>query len=200
MNIYVKTNFVLEMVFQQEQSASCDQILRFCESGHVKLIIPAYSLAEPHEKLLRQAKSRRELQQGLNVELRQLIRTAPYTTRISSIQDIAGLLIQSNEEEQNRFTHYRDRILRIAEIVPLTSTVLAEAAANEEPFDLKPQDALVYTSVITHLRQSNPSIACFLNRNSKDFDNPDIVDELGKHNCRMIARFDQGIRFIQAQP
>lgn len=174
--------------------------MRFCESGHVKLIIPAYSLAEPHEKLLRQAKSRRELQQGLNVELRQLIRTAPYTTRISSIQDIAGLLIQSNEEEQNRFTHYRDRILRIAEVVPLTSTVLAEAAANEEPFDLKPQDALVYTSVITHLRQSNPSIACFLNRNSKDFDNPDIVDELGKHNCRMIARFDQGIRFIQAQP
>lgn len=90
-------------------------------------------------------------------------------------------------------------MLRTAHVIPLTSAVLAEAAANEEPFDLTPQDSLVYTSVITHLQQSSPRGACFLNRNSKDFDNPDIVDELAKHNCRMIARFDQGFSFIQAQ-
>ncbi|MBC8160774.1 MAG: DUF4935 domain-containing protein [Roseiflexaceae bacterium] len=199
MNIYVETNFVLELVFQQEQSSSCEQILTLCESGQAQLIIPAYSLAEPHEKLLRQAKSRKALQQVLDAELRQLVRTTSYTTRINSIQDIAKLLIQSNEEEQNRFTQYRNRMLGTAHVIPLASTVLAEAATNEELFDLKPQDALVYTSVITHLRQSNPTIACFLNRNSKDFDNPDIVDELGKHNCRMIARFDQGVGFVQAQ-
>lgn len=64
---------------------------------------------------------------------------------------------------------------------------------------LQPQDSIVYTSVITHLRQNQPQIACFLNRNSKDFDSPNIVDELIDFNCRMIARFDQGLAFIQAQ-
>lgn len=85
MNIYVETNFVLELAFEQEQCASCEQILQSCEAGQAKLIIPAYSLAEPHEKLSRQAKSRRDLQQLLDAELRQLSRTASYTSRIKKV-------------------------------------------------------------------------------------------------------------------
>ncbi|MGA9382849.1 MAG: hypothetical protein WBV73_29160 [Phormidium sp.] len=53
MNIYVETNFVLELVFQQEQWQSCEQILQLCEAGSAKLVIPAYSLAEPDDKLSR---------------------------------------------------------------------------------------------------------------------------------------------------
>ncbi len=199
MNIYVETNFVLELVFQQEQSASCEQILQLCEAGIAKLIIPAYSLAEPHEKLTRQAKSRRDLQQVLDTELRQLARSTSYTTRINSIQDIARLLVQSSEEERQRFVEYRERFLNNAEIISLTASILSGAATSEDPYDLTPQDALIYSSVINHLRHNNPQIACFLNRNSKDFDNPDIVDELNKLNCRMIPRFDNGYGFIQSQ-
>jgi len=102
-NIYVETNFVLELVFEQEQQASCEQILALCESGRSRLIIPAYCLAEPHEKLTRQVGSRRELQRNLETELRQLARTTSYTARINSIQDIASLLVRSNEEEKQRF-------------------------------------------------------------------------------------------------
>ena len=199
MNIYVETNFVLELVFEQEQQISCEQILALCESGQSRLIIPAYCLAEPHEKLTRQAGSRRELQRNLETELRQLARTASYTARINSIQEIASLLVHGNEEEKQRFIRYRDRLLGIAETVPLTIDILREAATHESPYDLTPQDALVYTSVIAHLRQNQPSVSCFLNRNSKDFDNPDIVDELDRHNCKMIPRFDHGYGFIQAR-
>jgi len=77
-NIYVETNFVLELTFQQEQFVGCEQILQLFEAGYGQLVIPAYSLAEPHEKLSRQAKSRREIQQALDAELRQLSRTASY--------------------------------------------------------------------------------------------------------------------------
>jgi len=198
-NVYVETNFVLELVFQQEQLVSCEQILQLSEAGRIKLAIPAYSLAEPHEKLSRQAKSRREIQQVLDTELRQLARTASYTTRINSIQDIANLLVQSNKDESQRFVQYRDRLLKNTEIIPLTADILTEAAIYEDPYDLKPQDALVYASVISHLRQNQPTVACFLNRNSRDFDSPDIVNELSKFNCRMIPRFDHGYDFIQSQ-
>ena len=148
MNIYVETNFVLELVFEQEQHASCEQILVLCESGRSRLIIPAYCLAEPHEKLTRQAGSRRELQRNLETELRQLARTASYTARINSNQDIASLLVRSNEEEKQRFIRYREQLLSIAEIIPLTIDILREAATYEAPYDLTPQDALVYASVI----------------------------------------------------
>lgn len=199
MNIYVETNFVFELTFEQEQYQSCEDILKLCEQRQAKLIIPAYSLAEPHEKLNRQAKSRRKLQQSLDVELRQLSRTNSYTNRIKSIQDIASLIVQSNEEERNRFIQYRERLLNVAEIVPLNAEILKAAASSEMIYDLTPQDALVYASVIHHLQISQPLQACFLNRNFKDFDNPDIIDELSKFNCRMIPRFDRGFSFLQAQ-
>jgi hypothetical protein len=66
-------------------------------------------------------------------------------------------------------------------------------------YDLTPQDALVYASVLHHLRRYQPQQACFLNRNSKDFDSPDIVEELNQFNCRMIPRFDRGYSFLQSQ-
>lgn len=199
MNIYVETNFVLELTFEQEQRVSCEQILQLCEAGSAKLIIPAYSLVEPHEKLSRQARNRRELQKLLDTELRQLSRTASYSSRVNSIQDIASLMIQINEEERFRFSLCRDRILSIGEIVALNANIMIEAASHEIAYDLKPQDAVVYASVIDHLQCNQPQQACFLNRNSKDFDSPDIVDELRRLNCRMIPRFDHGYSFLQSQ-
>lgn len=198
MNVYVETNFVLELTFEQEQAESCDKILRFCEAGRADLVIPAYSLAEPHEKLVRQERHRRNLQQLLNNELRQLSRTASYSNRIKSIQDLANLMIQSNEDEQQRFIHYRERFFNSAEVISLTVDILREAASFEAIHDLSPQDALVYTSVIKHLRHNQSKQACFLNRNIKDFDSPDIIDELAQLNCRMIFQFEQGYRFLQS--
>jgi predicted nucleic acid-binding protein len=198
-NIYVETNFVLELVFEQEQCVSCEQILQLCETGQTKLIIPAYSLAEPHEKLSRQARTRRDMQQLLDAELRQLSRTASYASRIRSIQDIASLMVQSNEEERQRFIQCRERLFNIGEVIALTPNILMEAASCETTYDLRPQDALVYASVISHLQCYQPQQTCFLNRNSKDFDSPDIVDELNRFNCKMIPRFDHGYSFLQSQ-
>ncbi|MEM9216247.1 MAG: PIN domain-containing protein [Cyanobacteria bacterium P01_F01_bin.150] len=199
MNIYVETNFVLELTFEQEQHSSCEEILQLCEAELATLILPAYCLAEPHEKLIRQARDRRELQQLLDAELRQLIRTASYAQRIKSIQDLASLILQSNEQEQQRFNQYRTRLLQVADIVVLNNDILQEAASYEGSYGLKPQDAIVYASVMTHLQQTLPTEACFLNRNSKDFDSPDIVEALKQLNCRMIPRFDNGYRFVQSQ-
>jgi predicted nucleic acid-binding protein len=199
MNIYVETNFALELAFEQEQNESCEQVLNFCEAGQAKLIIPAYSLAEPHEKLSRQAKSRRELQQSLTNELSQLSRTASYNSRINSIQELASLIVQSNQEERRRFVEYRERILNIGEVISLNKNILIEAASCEITYSLTPQDALVYASVLGHLQQDKPRQACFLNRNFKDFDTPDIIEELKRFNCKMIPRFDRGYEFVQAQ-
>lgn len=199
MNIYVETNFVLELTFEQEQYDSCEEILQLSEADKITLIIPAYSLAEPHEKLIRQARHRRKLQQSLDLELRQLSRTTSYLKRVQRIQDFTNLIIQSIEEEQSRFIQYRERLLKIGKIITLDSEILNQAALCEDVYDLTPQDALVYASVLKHLRGNLPEKACFLNRNTKDFTNPDILNELGSFNCRMIPSFEHGCKFIQSQ-
>lgn len=199
MNIYVETNFVLELVFQQEQSASCEGIVNACESGRPQLVVPAYCLAEPHEKMRRQTIKRKELQRSLDAELNQLARSVAYKTRIKNIQDLSTLLIQSNEEENQRFERNRERLLRICEVIPLTAQILIAAAGYESMYDLTPQDAIVYASVIQHLQQSGELENCFLNKNTKDFDNPDIVEDLDRNHCKMLPRFDQGYDFIRKQ-
>ncbi|MFI3197318.1 MAG: PIN domain-containing protein [Methylococcaceae bacterium] len=199
MNVYVETNFVLELAFDQEQKTQCELILNLCETGKINLIIPAYCLAEPHEKLTRQANHRKELQRSLDNELVQLRRTKSYSNRVGSIQNIASLLVQSTEEEKVRFIKLRARFLKVAEIIPLTIDILREAANCEAPYDLDPQDAIVFASVISHL-QKNPSVAsCFLNKNIKDFDTPDIEDALKKNKCKMLPRFDSGHNFIMSK-
>ncbi len=199
MNIYVETNFVLELAFEQEQSENCEQILELAETKKIKLILPAYSLAEPHEKLNRQAKNRKKLQNDLNIELRQLSRSKTYINRLESIKDLAKLIAQSNEEEWQRFIQYRHRLLNCAEFIALDTNVLQLGAFFENLYNLQSQDAIVFASITSHLRQNKPSLAGFLNKNSKDFDNPDVVQELNKFNCRMISRFDRGLDFMRSQ-
>ena len=199
MNIYVETNFILELVFEQEQCASCEKILELCETQKVNLIIPAYSLAEPHEKLIRQSKERRALQQSLDKELRELSRTKSYKNRLDSIEDIRSLIVQSSQEIGENFAKYRESLLKIAEIIPLNADILLQAVSAEDNYGLRPQDALVYVSVLKHLQENKPQKACFLNRNSKDFKTPEIDDELKSLNCRLITKFDDGYKFLQSQ-
>ncbi|MFZ0548820.1 MAG: PIN domain-containing protein [Candidatus Promineifilaceae bacterium] len=200
MIVYVETNFILELVFHQQQFETCNLLLNLCETGKISLVTPAYSLIEPNEKLVRQASERKELQERLDNEIRQLIRTAPYAARISHLREIGQLLIKSNEENQQRFTEYRKRFLDAVEIITLTKQILQIGADYETSFSLSPQDGIILASIITHLDQnSTGDESCFLNQDIGDFNTSSIVSELAQYNCRMIYRFDHGLSFVQSR-
>ena len=197
MNIYVETNFVLELTFEQEQAASCNKILNLCKSRKVNLIIPSFSLTEPLEKLHRQSQNRDNLQKELNHEINQLKRNPIYKSRLQPIQDIRSLLIQSNREERIKFEKCRELFFEFTYIIPLSVEILKQAAMYEKsPYNLRPQDAIVYASIIASIKESSSIESCFLNRNSRDFDLPEIVEELENLNCKMIPRFDDVYNFI----
>lgn len=56
MNIYVETNFILELVFEQSEATNCEEILTIGEGGNARLIVPAFSFAEPQWTLTQQEK------------------------------------------------------------------------------------------------------------------------------------------------
>lgn len=47
--------------------------------------------------------------------------------------------------------------------------------------------------VIDYLQVAQGAPTSFLNRNSKDFDDPDIVETLRKMGCKMLFSFDNGL-------
>jgi predicted nucleic acid-binding protein len=195
-NIYVESNFVLELALFQEQHVSCEDILRLCQASNAQLIIPAYSLVEPYETLIRRHRQRKQMKAELDSELKQLARTTTYAHRLDGFQNLTALRIDSADEEGKRFEETRSLLSRTAEIIPLDRAILETATRYQVAHDLSPQDALVYAAVLSHLTQSGAPQSCFLNKNSKDFDDPDLVEELNGYNCRLLPRFDIGYQFI----
>ncbi len=77
MTVYVESNFVLEQALQQEQRDACDEILNLATSGAVFLVVPAFSLAEPHQVLALKEKARNRLSNELQTHISELGRSKP---------------------------------------------------------------------------------------------------------------------------
>jgi predicted nucleic acid-binding protein len=152
-NVYVESNFVLELALLQEQQASCEEILRLSEAGNIYLVIPAYSIAEPYETLVRRHRQRKRMKAELDVELRQLARTTTYAQQLSGFQNLTALLIDSADEEAKRLEEIRERLLKTGEIIPLEVLTLTDATQYQRMHGLSPQDAIVYAAVPSHLKQ-----------------------------------------------
>lgn len=197
MNIYVESNFVLEFAFLQEQSQSCENILELCESDQACLVLPAFSITEPYDTLIRRAKDRNALKHRLETEFNQLSRTSLYTNQLSFFREVSQVLVQSATDEEQRLYQSLDRILKVCETIPLVPEILSSATTfREKPFELSIQDSIVYASVVHHLNTHNTGQKCFLNRNSRDFNQPDIQMTLNSHNCKLIFNFEKGYNYI----
>ena len=197
MNIYVETNFVLELALVQEQFESCEGILKLCEAKSVRLVVPAYSLAEPYETLARRQKQRKKMKEEFDVELGQIARSTTHQDELRGFRDLTALLINSADEAAKRLEQVRSRMITAASVIPLDASVLASAGKYQREHGFSAQDALVYSSVLSDLKRVAATQSCFLNKDSKDFDDQSIVDELRSHNCTLLPRFDSGHDFIR---
>ena len=199
MNVYVESNFVLELALQQEQSASCESILNMCEETRLRILVPAYCLAEPHETLTRRHKQRRRMKRDLNDELGQIARTATNTAQLSGFDSLTDLLISSAEQESRNLKELSARLLRTAEVIPLDVSVLNDASLYQSTHGFSPQDAIVYASVLSHLARCHEQKSYFISRDS-DFDDQDVVEELGRFKCELVHSVAQGRQFINRDP
>ena len=200
MNVYVESNFVLELAFLQEQSDSCRQLVRHAADRNIVLVVPAYSLAEPYETLIRQRKRRKQVKQDIDDVLTQLHRTSAYTADVRELSGQSNLLISSAHDEQRRLENVIREMAEVAEIVPLDVNVIAVSLRCQSDYGLEPQDAFVYASVVSHLDRSGPAMqSCFLNRNRKDFDDQTLVEQLEVRGCKLLTDFRNGLGFVRSQ-
>lgn len=195
MNIYVETNFLLELAFLQEQHESCEKIAAFSEAGRAKLILPTFSIAESYETLVRRANKRKLIENDLAAELKQLGRSKPYQGDVDVYLDVAGLLVRSSQDEGDRLTTIIQRILGIADIVPLNADIYTDAIACRATYKLDPQDAIVYSCVLHHLACSGNKESCFISRD-RHFADPDIEKCLAGMGCKMLFSFIDGWDYI----
>jgi len=115
MNVYVESNFVLEQALEQEQCESCEELVRIAASGSIHLVIPAFSLAEPHITLMRKGNERTRLSTELQKQLSELGRSKPYRQTSNSFSALTELLIRSADRERAGLREAIDGLLRAAD-------------------------------------------------------------------------------------
>ena len=81
-------------------------------------------------------------------------------------------------------------------MIALDTAILRSATEVQTQYSMSGQDAIVLSSVITHLEIHRPADNCFLNRNSKDFDDPNIRERLEALGCRFFAKFNDGLVYV----
>jgi hypothetical protein len=161
------------------------------------LVLPAFSFVEPESTLQRRGLHRRELQQALERELRELHRMTGFSEEQREACGVAfAALVAITQRSEERFRHFRERLLRAAEVLPLTADVISRSSQYRQRLDMSAPDSLVLASVM-----SDPKIgqaeACFLNRNARDFDDVSVREELATMNCKLISTFAGGLSYIQ---
>jgi hypothetical protein len=130
MNVYVESYFVLDQALEQEQCESCEQLIGLASTKALQLVIPAFSLAEPHATLLRTKNARSRLSNDLLPHLRELARSRPYREVSGNLNDLADVLTRSAEREREGLRRTIERMLNTAYVIPLDSYVLGAADSD----------------------------------------------------------------------
>src|SRR4051794_11864984 len=177
MIVYIESNFVLELAFLRSEHEVCTALLASAEAHELRLALPAFSVGETYEVWVRRSKQRRELYNRLRTELGELSRSKPYETSPTEFEEVTGLLIRSSDEEKLHLDAALDHILNSAEVIPIDLSTIRAAIGYQQSRGLSPQDSIIYASIVQNLIQSPGEVACFVTRNSKDFDNPFIESD-----------------------
>jgi hypothetical protein len=195
-NVFVETNFVIELALEQQEATSCESLLQLARDRAITLLLPAYSFVEPHETLKRRHLDRETLRSRVSTELTQLARSTPLAERVAASQEIVKLLVDSMEYETRRIEQVKQRIWTVAEILPLGLDDLQGAATWQNVFDLSPQDAVVYACIRSRLERDKEDKSCFVSRNPADFDDPDLRKDLAELNCKYFSSFATALQYI----
>jgi len=199
MIVYVASNFLLEMAYVQGEHVSCDQIVTLSEKRKVVLALPALCLGEPYESWVRRSRNRRALLDQFVREIGELSRSQPYSTLLIESQGLTRTLIESGEAEKKRLDAVIDKVVDTAVLLPIDRDTIKAALRLQGERSLSPQDAIVYASVLSHMIGQPSETKCFLTKNSKDFANPDIYEDVRAYNCKLLTSFDNGLGYIQSQ-
>ena len=154
------------------------------------------SLAEPHVAISGKEKIRARLSNDLRTQLFELGRSKPHRAVPASFEPLASILIASAQLEREGLRNTISTLLLAADIIPLDAAILRFAADVQVQYGMSGQDAIVLASVLAHLELQRPPESCFLNRNSKDFDDPDVRERLEARGCRFFAKFEDGLGYI----
>ena len=134
-----------------------------------------------------------------SLRIHELSRSKPYQESSDEFQELTDLLLRSDEEEKCRLDDTLQRMLQMVEVIPIGLSIIRAAITFQKSIELSPQDSIVYASILNHLTTASEKPRCFITKNSRDFVNPDIENDLKAYNCRLLTKFADGLGYVRSR-
>jgi hypothetical protein len=134
--VLAESNFVLELALRQEQFEHAERILNLAEERHLQLVVPACSLIEPYQTLVRRRRERKEFSRRLQDEMKLLERSALHDGMNATSQHIAQALDTGNEIERESLEQTIDRLTKVCTIPALSVETVRLAPAMQFGYGL----------------------------------------------------------------
>lgn len=200
MRIYVETNFLLELIFAQEERVACEGILQLAEAAEAELVLPAFCWFEALDTFNRQKELRFMFPKGLDEQIQQLKRTSPPPEVLreaeKAISFLKRLLTTESDDSERRFEPCFNRVAAVSRTISLSPETIFEARRMVTDFKLKLPDAVVLSLVLGDCAVQASGPSCFVSRDQKAFDNASVKTELKKWNCKVFKSFEDCRQFL----
>lgn len=198
---------MLELAFLQEDHALCRAMLDLAKQrpDDLELAFPASSVVEAYNRQIGRQQERLR-SHGLAIsELDRLARSEPYAERSGELRrEVTELLIASGEEERQRLEDVLAELYAVARVIPLDKWAAEESQRLQRERGLSPPDALVYSSVLSHLNAAvlsprrHEAPHCFVTRD-RDFTDDDLRSDLEGLGCKILFRFEDGLGYVRSR-
>jgi hypothetical protein len=194
LTLYVESNFLLEIVLGQEDSAPAEQLLAMAEAKTIDLALPSFSLSEPLVRIRRGVRDRSRLMKQLNDQVTQLARSTPHKIEVGALRAIPNLFATIEQRETDRLISTVEQLLATARLIELASSSFRAAMDYRPRYALEIEAAIIFALVVADLKsQPGAGPHLFANRNIKDFDDPLIIKELKELNCGVVWSFTDAL-------
>ncbi len=198
MIVYVETNFILELAFEQEQHQAANGILKLAEHGKIEFALPGFSISESLSKVTRQIRKREELHKSLIPALQDIGRSAPYQQFVTSLEPVLRLLQNTIRDEPDRLHSVLERLLKVGRLLELD--ILSFGHALIYKGELSTEDGIIYGTIISDLRRRpQDETKLFLSRDAEAFGYQRIKTELAAYGCKYIKEFKDGPGYIESE-
>lgn len=197
MRVYAESNFVLEIVLEQEQHQACEEMVRLAAAKSIELALPAFALLEPYQTIVRRKNEGKALHDGLGRSALQLRRTAWIEADVPRLREAADILLRAEQETSRRFLEVRTRLLDVARMIAIDDRALRAASLLATQLGIELPDALMLASVLGDADE-HPSQSIFINRNTRDFDDPEVKARLRSVSCDLVWKFDDGLARVKS--
>jgi predicted nucleic acid-binding protein len=195
---YVESNFILELALEQEEAATAEAILLGAEQRLLELVIPAFALSEPFSTMSHRSRERKRLGNQLEEQFRQLRRSNRHATTIQPVEKTPVVLLGLEKAESDALDLVITRSLQSASRIDLTSDIFTRAIEYRRDYDLSTPDAIIYAAVIADAQKRNLGVSkLFISLNSKDFDIPQIRNELASLGAHYCESFAEGVNKLE---